>query len=576
MRHDCFVTVKRINLLFYRSRHSISSGFKKTEGVQIINIQQIGQCISHTIKIGIIVILIVCSIQGVAQSSSSMLKVELIHSQLSLGLFPTQEGQANSNFTFNFARYINPLPEIAYRITNTHSTALKDLELKTILPEGLTRLDYLYSDCPKRFVLYPNQSCLIRFEVDINAYVPTMGDDPKICYESEVCFWPIDEQQLNRAVADAPETTQIQVTPSGQAGLSYDPNTLSLTGKPSSTGSYVFEVVAYNKYVTSAPRDLIVNISIDPKDKPVFKKDFIIPSATPNEEYQLNLMDLIEQNPSFMKSNQLKFAISKSHQHPAWLSIDEIHTVLHGHVPPEEAGKEVELWIIASSNTGGDAYFKMNIPVVFDPAQKPIIKEGIEFSGEIAGWFEENLKWYITDPTKSHDLEIVIDSIKPESSWLQASGTKIKGMIPDDNETLGITYEVRLHAHTKVGGDSVGVTIPISIGINKHLTPYFRTDRSICPNFYAGKSYLCDFVANNAVFPNDIPYAVEFAPDFPIPQWIRLEDNKLIADRVSDEEQFTSIYLVLKNVPGGASKIQQYLIYVQEDGFQMIPVLKHQ
>ena len=75
-----------------------------------------------------------------------------------------------------------------------------------------------------------------------------------------------------------------------------------------------------------------------------------------------------------------------------------------------------------------------------------------------------------------------------------------------------------------------------------------------------------NFVANNVVFPNDIPYTVEFAPDFRIPQWIRLEDNKLIADRVSDEEQFTRIYLVLKNVPGGTSKIQEYLIYVQEEG----------
>jgi len=53
---------------------------------------------------------------------------------------------------------------------------------------------------------------------------------------------------------------------------------------------------------------------------------------------------------------------------------------------------------------------------------------------------------------------------------------------------------LRLHAHTNVGGDSLGVTIPISIGINKHLTPYFRKDKSICPNFYEGKSYLYDFV----------------------------------------------------------------------------------
>ena len=200
----------------------------------------------------------------------------------------------------------------------------------------------------------------------------------------------------------------------------------------------------------------------------------------------------------------------------------------------------------------------------------------LEFSGEIAGWFEKDLIWFITDPSHSPDLEIVIDSIKPEASWLKAFGTRPEGDIPDAYETLGITYNVTLHAHTHVGGDSLSVTIPINIGINKNLTPYFRTDRRVCPNFFAGKSYLCDFVANSAIFPDDIPYTVEFAPNFPIPQWIRLDDNKLIADRVSDKKQISHIYFVLKNIPGGASKIQDYLIYVQDNEFQMIPVSKHQ
>ncbi len=515
-----------------------------------------------------------CFMHGVAQGNSSMFHVELVHRPLSVGFIPYQGGQANSPFLFNFARYVQQKPEIAYQITNTQSTAIKALQLKTPIPPGLTLLDYDYADCARIFMLYPNQSCFIRFDLDSPAYRPTSGGDPLVCAEQGECVSPPVEQQLNSAVADA-EPTQLLVTPSEQAGLSFDPDTFSLRGTPNSTGTYIFEVRAYNKHVTSAPAYLTINLSSDPKDKPIFKKDVMIPSAAPNEEYRLNLMDLLEQNPTFMTSNQVQFQISKNHEYPSWLDIDEADSVLHGHVPAELAGKKVRLWLIASSNTGGSTYYELLIPVVFDPTQKPMIKEGIEYSAEVAEWFRRDLRGYITDPTHSSDLEIIIDSTHPEAPWLTAYGTEIKGSVPYEPEVLGTTYEVRLHAHTNAGGDSAQATLLISVGINKNLTPRFTRNKSICPNFYSGQSYLCDFVANNSVVPTDIPYTVEFAAGFPVPHWLRLEDNKLIAERVSDEKRFTDVYFVLKNIPGGASDVINYLIYVQDGGIHLLPKRTH-
>ena len=89
----------------------------------------------------------------------------------------------------------------------------------------------------------------------------------------------------------------------------------------------------------------------------------------PEQEYRLNLLDLIETRPSFMRSNQVSFEIDKNLPYPSWLSIDKDNaTFLHGHVPSSEAGQNRSVTLIASSNAGGDSLpLTITIPVASDP-----------------------------------------------------------------------------------------------------------------------------------------------------------------------------------------------------------------
>jgi hypothetical protein len=165
---------------------------------------------------------------------------------------------------------------------------------------------------------------------------------------------------------EAGNQLQVLVTPSQQDGLVFDPNSLSLIGKPARTGAYIFHVSVMN--VQSSTEDLIVQINVasNGKDKPLFKKIFSIDSAIKNTQYSLNLLDLLQENPSFMVSNQISFRVDNNRKHPEWLKIPkENPTILSGKVPPELTQKEVELSLIAHSNTGGDSErVTIKIPIV--------------------------------------------------------------------------------------------------------------------------------------------------------------------------------------------------------------------
>jgi hypothetical protein len=76
------------------------------------------------------------------------------------------------------------------------------------------------------------------------------------------------------------------------------------------------------------------------------------------------------------------------------------------------------------------------------------------------------------------------------------------------------------------------------------------------PVIHCHQPYLYDFVKNNAVYPDyeAEPYRIEFAPDEQPPDWLRIENNQLIADDVP-ELTGTSLKLniVISNTAGGSS-----------------------
>ena len=480
---------------------------------------------------------------------------------LSIYSIPVQNAQANSNFNFNISPYISVIePEVDYLVTNNMYIPFGNLTAHK-LPPGVRRIYDGDEVCAERFSLEFKQSCTLRFIVNLNEYMRPWGDIPVICgdFVSKMCPRPDQYNNFTLAVARLTGPTIVDVKPQFQDGLSFDQSSLSILGRPTRTGVYVFLVIAKNDYSTTEPRVLQIDVGVNLRDKPVFKTTHNIASAMPEQNYHINLVELIEPTPGLMVNNQISFSIDTSKEYPAWLSING-GTILQGHVPPEEAGKHKKVTIIASSNTGGQSEpLTITIPVAYDPAKKPVIDKNFKIFGEAGRIFRSDLRMKIVDPVSDSSLKIVVDQIEPLAPWLKVSSyepTKLEGVIPE--ESVGTEYQITMHANTETGGNSDSVTIPLQVAINERLTPRFYAANPQFPMVYEGQPFFYDFVENHDISPeySDIPFQVELADGYKNPSWLRLEDNKLIADVVPGNlYPFIPLFITIKNQPGGKSQM---------------------
>jgi hypothetical protein len=287
----------------------------------------------------------------------------------------------------------------------------------------------------------------------------------------------------------------------------------------------------------------------------------------PGQHYQLNLMDLVEPRASFLHSNAVYFRIDKNESYPDWLSIGgDSNTLLLGTIPPHEAGTAREVTLIASSNTGGDSEpLKLTIPIAIDPSAKTRINT-FSLMKSAGTEFEYDVRHHIVDPVEDASLKLIIDKVEPAISWLRVSPTNktaLLGTVPDD--VTGQNYQVSLHANTKMGGNSDQVSILLKIATDPEKVPRFKAANPQLPIIYPGSSFEHDFVLNRDVFPDYeyIPYVIELAPGYNNPSWLRVENNKLIADLVPDDlgEQNIELHLTIKNIPGGKSEIISLMLF---------------
>jgi hypothetical protein len=363
--------------------------------------------------------------------------------------------------------------------------------------------------------------------------------------------------------ANAGYPAQGIVSPVEQDGLRFDPTSFSITGTPTRTGTYLFKVGAQNVYGTAAPVDFVMQVQVNAKDRPVFKQHYSMASALPDQKYSMNLMELVEPQTGFMLTNQISFRIDTDLSHPDWLHIaSDDATRLEGKVPPEAAGQEVEVTLIASSNTGGDSLpLKVKIPIAYDPEKRPVINPfGLEKLADTDIY--EDLSGYIDDPAHDANLKLTLDNVEPAAPWLGISSlnpTVLEGAVPDKD--TGQQFKLTLRAHTSVGGASEPIVIPLQISIDPKQTPRFKVAKPLMPILYREQPFSYDFVAANDIYPeyNDFPYQIEFAKNFNPPSWLRLEGNKLISDMVpGDAYRKIIIKIVIKNIPGGVS--EEYLL----------------
>lgn len=353
------------------------------------------------------------------------------------------------------------------------------------------------------------------------------------------------------------------VTPDEQDGLHFDPASFSIVGVPKRIGTYLFKVGVKNAYSTVEPVDFTVQVNPNAKDKPVFKQHYFMNNAISGQKYTMNLIELVEPTAGFMLNNQLSFRIDSQLSSSDWLSISSDDPGrLEGNVPVTLAGQEAEITLIASSNTGGDSLpLTVKIPIMYDSEKKPVINP---FRLEhLAGTHVyDDLSGYINDPAHDSDLKLILEKVEPAATWLSVSSnnpTVLQGIIPD--KVAGQQFQLTLRAHSSMGGNSDSIIVPFQISIDTEQAPRFKEVKPLMPMLYPEQPFFYDFVASEDIYPeySDVPYEIKFAPGFNPPDWLRMENNKLIADRVpEDVKDDIDIYVVIKNIPGGFSR--KYLL----------------
>ncbi|HBI21329.1 MAG TPA: hypothetical protein DDY37_01875 [Legionella sp.] len=422
---------------------------------------------------------------GALASGTSAYMVEFFKRPLTIESLPSQQALVHSDFKFHLLPFVNIIkPEINYRVTFTWDI-YSHLPNKVVaggareFPSGLVRMYEGEDACSDLFTLTFKQSCTLRFYVDVNKYnytngsaALTKGKGPIIVYGDapSVGSYPDPGQRFDEVVASLPAPTRLIVTPASQDGLYYDPGTDAIVGSPTRTGLYFFTVFATNGDQSSLPQALTINVANNPHDTPVFKQHYSLASATPDRDYRLDLMELMEASPGFMMTNPIHFRMASDRGGSSWLSLNtESPALLQGHPSSSDAGQTKEVTLIATSNTGGDSQpLTIQIPVAFDLDKKPIIAQNMQLTGEAGAPFYYDFRENITDLTADGNLRLILDKIEPAAPWLSFSSLNpvvLDGVVPKD--AAGQVYQLTFHANTVVGGDSEAVTIPLQIIISE-------------------------------------------------------------------------------------------------------------
>lgn len=499
-------------------------------------------------------------------------------------LLPIQNAQANSDFIFDLKPFIKTSnPEVVYRVTNQTTNLrgeTKELFATSLgfggLPAGFKQAPRQLGDCDMPLSLGEHASCVLRFYLNMDEYTSLQGGNGPIIWVQmswlwgshynrhggeQVMVYPFAPHTIQALFAPLMRQTDAIVTPVEQAGLHYDAATQSIVGKPNHTGTYHFTVEAVNGSARAAPQDLQINVQANLQDTPILKPYYTLASAMPKQGYQLNLMDVLEPNASFMSTNQVQFRLDEHSHHPQWLSLDKDNpTLLKGQVPSTEAGQINEVTVIATSNTGGDSQpMTIQIPVAYDLSKRAIIRSDFELKTAAGLRLNKDLYPYLTDFTSDGSLKIILDKTEPAAPWLSISSTdhvSLNGLVPKD--AVGQTFQLTLHANTAVGGDSERVTVPLTIAIDESKTPKLYPEKPDLPPLYKGQCYFYDFNDCSAITPEYrlIPYFVELERGYDNPDWLRIESNRLIADDVPrDAQNKQRVFFSIKNTPGGQSKI---------------------
>lgn len=499
---------------------------------------------------------------------------------LSLSLIPSQVAIVNHEFKLNLKQFVEAtLSELSYRFMNgfynwndAKNTVGNFLSVDS-LPLGVMQANIESGDCFPEIRIGPAQGCNIHFYVDTKIYNPnlsengpaitmllnwTWGSHNYLMSESHLIRPKVSERMMD-IISPVLLPIELTVNPQFQDGLRYDKDRFSITGIPERIGLYQFTVKASNGKSITESRVFSINVKADLKDKPVLKTNYSLASAVPEKEYKANLMELLESVQGFGINNQIRFHLSGDKPYPNWLSIDEDAPIyLKGTVPLSAAGQMIELNLTATSNTGGESQKgTVFLPVTYDISSTPFWDNNIQLTGKPGGILTHDFRLNIHNPSEQASLKIIIDKIVPQTPHLNlilSNLTEINASIPE--EAVGQTYFITLHANTALGGNSDQKIIPVNIETDNSKTPSLDQNLQM-PLLNPGLAFEYDFQAHQVIAPDykDYPFTIRFSEGHYKPKWLRLENNKLVADKVPFNINKTQkIHIKIKNIPGGVSK----------------------
>lgn len=401
---------------------------------------------------------------------------------------------------------------------------------------------------------YPNSGYKItqtKEKVEINYAVPELGVIPHQTLTANKPFSLDLKAFLNKIASGAPKVT-MTLTPASVAGLHFDPESMVLSGSPNATGSYRVTVNAHSALGKAYPSSFMLNIGINPSDKPEWKPIATLPAATVGVAYDYDLNRLLAKAPG-----QVTISMPKdSYPQPDWLDVIDGHLV--GSPKSIDAGREHEVILVAESPTGGSTKpLTVLIPVSYDGSLRPVMKP-FELEHVANSSLRFNLRNKVIDSTKDANLRISLDRTEPAIDWLhmaRADSTLLVGAVPSD--VPGQEFKLTFHAHNTQGGDSEPVVATLKITTNSRYKPQFQGANPILPYMLPGTNYFYDFNAHRDIFPEGIPFTIEFAPNTTHPDWLHLEQNRLFADTVPDEVEDFSIFVQIRNIPGGLSSVYE-------------------
>jgi len=123
-----------------------------------------------------------------------------------------------------------------------------------------------------------------------------------------------------------------------------------------------------------------------------------------------------------------------------------------------------------------------------------------------------------------------------------------------------------MYASNKIGGSSDPQKVKLKIDTNPLLKPQFKTDPPQIQRLKEGEPFFYDFQTNRDIYPEyeDAPYVIKMADGYDNPEWLRIENNKLISDMIpSGIGNVTQIHVVISNTPGGESDV--YTLFLTKD-----------